>query len=150
MKIVLIGSGGREHAMAWKIKQSPLCAELFIIPGNPATAEIGTNTLLDQMDNEIICSFCADHQIDLVIVGPETPLANGLINDLQKKNIPAFGPSQEAARIESSKQFSKDFMQRFNIPTAEFRGFSAPEQAKQYLLSMNSPYVIKAQWLNSR
>ncbi len=149
MKIVLIGSGGREHAMAWKINQSPLCEELFLIPGNPATENLGSNVSLDRMDNTIISAFCVDHHVDLVIVGPEVPLANGLVNELNNKGIRAFGPTQEAARIESSKQFSKEFMQRFNIPTAKFQVFKHPQEAKQYLQTLNSEYVIKANGLTA-
>lgn len=149
MKIVLIGSGGREHAMAWKINQSPLCEDLFLIPGNPATAVLGSNVSLDRMDNTIISAFCVDHQVDLVIVGPEVPLANGLVNELNNKGIRAFGPTQEAARIESSKQFSKDFMQRFGIPTADFQGFRNPQDAKKYLQTLQTDYVIKANGLTA-
>jgi phosphoribosylamine--glycine ligase/phosphoribosylaminoimidazole synthetase len=149
MKIVLIGSGGREHALAWKIKQSPLCTELYILPGNPGTGNIGTNIAMNVADKSAICKFCADNEIDLVFVGPEMPLANGLVDDLQIIGVKAFGPTKDAARIESSKHFSKGMMKRFNIPTAKFDVFTNPQTAKNYLATLPYPYVIKANGLTA-
>ncbi|MBI9051547.1 MAG: phosphoribosylamine--glycine ligase [Anaerolineaceae bacterium] len=144
MKILLIGCGGREHAMAWKIKQSPLCAHLYTAPGNPGTAECGENVDLDIMDNPAVAAFCLQNKIDLVMVGPEVPLANGIVDDLKRSGIAAFGPVQDAAQLESSKPFSKDFMRKFNIPTAEYAVFSDAKQAKEHISRINYDFVIKA------
>jgi phosphoribosylamine--glycine ligase len=144
MKLLLIGSGGREHAMAWKIRQSPLCTELFIAPGNPGTAQCGTNISLNPMDNNAIVEFCIENTIELVIVGPEVPLANGIIDALTDANIKAFGPPQNAAKLESSKPFSKTFMEKFSIPTARFETFTDSDIAKEYISSLQYEFVIKA------
>jgi phosphoribosylamine--glycine ligase len=144
MKILLIGSGGREHAMAWKITQSAHCSELFIAPGNPGTAEVGTNVALDIMNNVEVADFCVNNHIDLVMVGPEVPLANGIVDALMQKDIKAYGPVQAAAQLESSKPFSKAFMQEFNIPTAEFKTFTDANQAKDYIKNLSYNFVIKA------
>ena len=144
MRILLIGSGGREHAMAWKITQSRECNELFIAPGNPGTSQCGTNVALDIMDNDGITTFCISENIDLVLVGPEVPLANGIVDALLKENIPAFGPSKAAAQLESSKPFSKIFMEKFNIPTAKFKTLSNAEEATAYLDNVSYNFVIKA------
>ncbi len=118
MNILIIGSGGREHAIAWKVAQSPRLTKLYIAPGNPGTSSCGENVLLNVSNHEDIVHFCKEKQIDLVIIGPEIPLADGLADSLSANSIRCFGPSQAAAQIEASKVFSKDFMQRHHIPTA--------------------------------
>ena len=147
MNILVIGSGGREHAIAWKTAQSPLCTRLYIAPGNPGTALLGTNVPLNPMDNYAITEFCLTNGVDLVLVGPETPLANGLVDELSTHGIQAFGPTQAAARMESSKQFSKAFMIEHNIPTAQYQSFTQAGAAKAYIRSINHAYVIKADGL---
>src|SRR5512145_1408303 len=123
MNVMLIGSGGREHALAWKIAGSPRLNRLYIAPGNPGTAQAGENISLPlDRDNGFAdaITFCKQKHIDLVVVGPEGPLAIGIVDALSSAGIPAFGPTQAAAQIEASKAFAKDFMARHNIPTARF------------------------------
>src|SRR5687767_14475561 len=108
MKILLIGSGGREHALAWSLSASPLCDRLFIAPGNPGTARCGTNVVLDGADHPAVIAFCREEAIDFVVVGPEAPLVAGIVDDLAAAGIRAFGPSRAAARLEGSKAFTKD------------------------------------------
>ncbi|HEX5867770.1 MAG TPA: phosphoribosylamine--glycine ligase, partial [Beijerinckiaceae bacterium] len=112
MDILLIGAGGREHALAWKISGSPLCDRLFIAPGNPGTAQCGTNVALDPGDHAAIAAFCRAEAISLVVVGPESALADGIVDRFRARGLRIFGPTQAAARLESSKAFAKDFMQR--------------------------------------
>ncbi len=147
MNVLLIGSGGREHALAWKAAQSPLLGRLFIAPGNPGTAQLGQNIPLAMEDFPAIVSFCREQAIDLVIIGPEAPLAAGLADALNGAGIRCFGPSQAAARIESSKAFSKDFMARHNIPTARYATFQDLSQALEYIRRVEYPVVIKASGL---
>ena len=147
MKILLIGSGGREHALAWKIAQSPLLTELHCAPGNPGTAALGTNVPLKDTDIDRIVTYAWEKAIDLVVVGPEAPLALGLADRLNKAGIPCFGPSQEAARIESSKGYLKDLCAEYDIPTAAYGRFEEATAAKAFLASMCAPYVIKADGL---
>ena len=122
--VLLIGSGGREHAIALKLSHSAQLGKLFICPGNPGTAELGENVDLEQEDYSGIIAFAQKNKINLVIVGPEIPLADGVADLFLKKGIPVFGPSKAGAQIEASKTFSKDFMQRHNIPTAQFTKFT--------------------------
>jgi phosphoribosylamine---glycine ligase len=149
MKILLIGSGGREHAIAWKLAQSQRLEKLYIAPGNPGTAEIGENVSLSSSKSQEIITFCQDKKIDLVVIGPETPLAEGLTDSLSQADIKVFGPSQKAAEIESSKAFAKAFMLRHNIPTAKYKSFTDYEQAHRHLKQINYPIVIKASGLAS-
>src|SRR5438309_470329 len=113
MNILLIGSGGREHALAWSLSASPLCDRLFVAPGNPGTARHGTNVVLDVADHEAVVAFCRTMGIDLVVVGPEAPLVAGLVDDLDAAGIKAFGPTKAAARLEGSKAFTKDLCAEF-------------------------------------
>ncbi len=147
MKVLVVGSGGREHALVWKIKQSEKLTELYCAPGNPGTAELGINVEL-QNDDEIV-QFCREKNIDLVVIGPELPLVDGLADKLEEENIAVFGPSKSAARIEGDKSFSKDLMRKYNIPTAEYRVFDSAgkEDAIKYLKEMQPPYVIKVSGL---
>ena len=148
MKILIIGSGGREHAITWKVCQSPKADMVFVLPGNPGTSEIATN--LDDIsvnDHDAVIEFCKTNQIDLVIVGPEAPLADGLADSLSGAGIRCFGPKQAAAEIETSKSFAKDFMSRHNIPTAKYATFSHLDEALDYLHQVDYPIVIKASGL---
>ncbi|MFH1173362.1 MAG: phosphoribosylamine--glycine ligase [bacterium] len=147
MNILVIGSGGREHALAWKLKQSPKIKRLFIAPGNPGTALIGENVFLDILDHQIVINFAKQNQIDLVVIGPDDVLASGLANSLQNAGIKVFGPTKEAAEIEWSKSFAKDLLQRLNIPTAKFETFTEIEKAKRYIQNHDYPLVIKASGL---
>lgn len=148
MNILVIGSGGREHAIVWKVSQSPNLTKLYALPGNPGTAELAENVSEISVDDHAsVASFCKDKQIDLVIVGPEAPLAAGLVDSLSAEGIHCFGPSQAAAQIEASKSFAKDFMARHNIPTAKYATFSDYDEAVHYLQSVDYPIVIKASGL---
>lgn len=153
MKILLLGSGGREHALAWKIAQSAACEQLYIAPGNAGTAAHGTNVNIAVNDFEQIRSFCIDHQIDMLVPGSEEPLVLGIYDffksDAALRHIPVIGPSKEGARLEGSKAFAKQFMQRHHIPTASCREFddSSFEEGLAYLLQHPVPIVLKADGL---
>ncbi len=149
MKVALLGSGGREHALAIKIAESPLLEKLYVIPGNPGTKKIGENVELDINNHNEILKFCLDKFIDLVIVGPEQPLVEGLTDKLIEKEIKVFGPVKNAARLEGEKSFSKDLMKEYSIPTAEYEVFAKEEQTKalEYLKRCKLPIVIKANGL---
>jgi len=153
MNILILGSGGRECALAWKISQSPLCERLFIAPGNGGTRDYGVNVPLSLHDFDAVGSFCLSECIDLVFVGPEDPLVNGIVDYFFSKpelrNIRIIGPDKHAARLEGSKSFAKRFMNKYGIPTAAYRSFSTGEQepAKDYLRNFKPPYVIKADGL---
>jgi phosphoribosylamine--glycine ligase len=148
MNVLVIGSGGREHAIVWKITQSPKLKKLYVLPGNPGTAELAENISgISVDDHDAVAGSCKDKQIDLVIVGPEAPLAAGLADSLSAEGIYCFGPKQAAAQIEASKVFAKDFMARHHIPTARYATFSNFDEAVQYLQIVDSPIVIKASGL---
>jgi phosphoribosylamine--glycine ligase/phosphoribosylaminoimidazole synthetase len=147
MNILIIGSGGREHAIAWKVAQSPRLSKLYIAPGNAGTGTCGENVLLDVNNHADVIRFCKEKQIDLVLIGPEIPLADGLVDSLSVGGIRCFGPKQAAAQIEASKVFAKNFMARHNIPTARYITFSKVAEAIGYLDMVNYPIVIKASGL---
>jgi phosphoribosylamine--glycine ligase len=147
MNVLIIGSGGREHALAWKVAQSPRLTKLFIAPGNPGTMACGENVSLDIKDHTTVVRFCHEKKIDLVIVGPEVPLSEGIVDSLSEGGIRCFGPKQAAAQIEASKVFAKDFMARHHIPTARYAKFEKIEDAIAYLGETNYPVVIKASGL---
>ncbi|WP_457091705.1 phosphoribosylamine--glycine ligase [Microvirga sp. P5_D2] len=147
MNILLIGSGGREHALARSLSASSLCDRLLIAPGNPGTAQHGTNVVLDVANHQAVIDFCRTMGIDFVVVGPEAPLVAGLVDDLMKARIKAFGPTQAAAQLEGSKAFTKDLCAEFNIPTAAYRRFTDAEAAKAYIRSYGVPIVVKADGL---
>jgi phosphoribosylamine--glycine ligase len=147
MKILLIGSGGREHALAWAISASPLCDRLYIAPGNPGTAECGENAVLDIADHQSVLAFCRLQGTDLVVVGPEGPLVAGIADDLTAAGIKVFGPSKAAAQLEGSKGFTKELCAEFAIPTAAFARFSDAAAAKAYVAQQGAPIVIKADGL---
>ena len=144
MKIFLIGSGGREHAMAWKIKSSLLCTRLFISPGNPGMADLGELVPIKSDDISAITAFAVNNEIDLVAVGPEDPLALGLVDALAEKKIRAFGPSKAGATLEADKAFSKKMMREAGIPAAEGKSFSRLQDAMAFVESRNEPLVVKA------
>ncbi len=153
MKILLLGSGGREHALAWKIAKSKKVEQLFIAPGNAGTGTVGTNVSLKADDFEGIRTFVLDKQVDMVVVGPEDPLVKGIYdffkNDPQLKDIPVIGPSKQGAVREGSKDFAKAFMQRHGIPTAAYRTFTGEtlEEGLKFLETLQAPYVLKADGL---
>jgi phosphoribosylamine--glycine ligase len=147
MNILLIGSGGREHALARSLSASALCERLFIAPGNPGTAQAGTNVALDVTDHRAVIDFCRVMSIGFVVVGPEAPLVAGLVDDLTAAGIKAFGPSKAAAQLEGSKAFTKDLCAEFGIPTAAYRRFTDAETAKAYIRSYGVPIVVKADGL---
>lgn len=153
MKVLLLGSGGREHALAWKIAQSDKCEKLYIAPGNAGTAEVGENVDIKADDFEALKQFCVDNAIDMVVVGPEDPLVKGVYDDFRDdertKNIPVIGPSKAGAVLEGSKDFAKRFMMRHNIPTAKYETFddTTLEEGLKFLETLKAPYVLKADGL---
>lgn len=147
MNILLIGSGGREHALAWKIRQSPLCERLVIAPGNPGMAALGECHAIKATDVAGLTALAQEISADLVVVGPESALAEGIANACARLNIPCFGPMQTAAQLESSKAFTKDFCKRHNIPTAASETFTTVAEARDFLKTYQPPYVIKADGL---
>ena len=153
MNILIIGSGGREHAFAWKIRQSKHCSKLFVAPGNAGTAAIADNVPIAVDDFAGLGKLCVDNKINLVVVGPEIPLVKGIRNFFEKdpalKNIPMVGPGKDGAQLEGSKDFSKQFMLRNNVPTAQARTFQVNqiEEALRYIDSCNPPLVLKADGL---
>jgi phosphoribosylamine--glycine ligase len=147
MRILLIGSGGREHALAWKIVKSPQCRELLCVPGNAGIAKIARCVAGDPMDSGAMVLLCQTTGVDFVVVGPDNPLANGIVDALNAAGIKAFGPSQGAAQLESSKGYTKDLCAEFNIPTARYRRFHEAAEAKAYVADHPVPVVIKADGL---
>ncbi|MBI2096833.1 MAG: phosphoribosylamine--glycine ligase [Candidatus Sungbacteria bacterium] len=147
MKILIVGGGGREHALAWKLSQSPRVKEIFISPGNAGTSSIGTNVLLDLQDHQKLIDWIHENQIELVVVGPDDPLADGLVDSMLGAGIPTFGPQKAAAEIEWSKAFAKSFMREEGVPTADFESFTDFATARDYLRGQKFPMVIKADGL---
>ena len=147
MNVLLLGSGGREHALAWKLAASPMLTKLYAAPGNPGIAREAEILALDMADHAAVVAFCRDKKIDLVVVGPEAPLVAGIADDLRAAGIKVFGPSKAAARLEGSKGFTKDLCARQNIPTAAYGRFTSAEAAKAYVRDQGAPIVIKADGL---
>ena len=153
MKILLLGSGGREHALAWKIAQSSKVEQLFIAPGNAGTAAVGTNVNIAATDFDALADFVVQQQVDMVVVGPEDPLVKGIYDDFLSRSttahIPVIGPSKAGAVLEGSKDFAKAFMQRHHIPTAAYQTFDGTqvEEGCQFLARLSAPYVLKADGL---
>ena len=153
MNILLLGSGGREHALAWKIAQSKKCEKLYIAPGNAGTCSVGTNVPISVSDFNKLKDFAVENNINMVVVGPEDPLVNGIADDfrtdIRTQHIPVIGPSKQGAQLEGSKDFSKQFMQRHNIPTARYQTFDGTNMEKgfAFLETLNPPYVLKADGL---
>ena len=150
MNILLLGNGGRENALGWKIAQSKSVKKLYIAPGNAGTDLIGENVNISAVDFIAIKEFVLKNDVDMVVVGPEEPLVRGIYDffrdDEKLKSIPVIGPSKEGARLEGSKDFAKRFMQRHNIPTARYQSFTLDElnDAYKFLEQLNAPYVLKA------
>ena len=147
MKVLLVGSGAREHAIAWKLRQSPGLSELYVAPGNAGTATIAQNLSIPTSDLQGLARAAHEYQVDLTIVGPDAPLADGIADLFHSQGLAVFGPNQAAARIESSKVFAKELMQRHSIPTASAEVFTSYERARQYLVSRTPPLVVKADGL---
>lgn len=153
MNILLLGSGGREHALAWKIAQSSKCDKLYIAPGNAGTANAGENVAIKADDFEALKAFCVEKNVNMVVVGPEDPLVKGIYddfkNDVRTAAIPVIGPSKAGAVLEGSKDFAKGFMQRHNIPTAKYQTFDGTtvEEGLKFLETLEAPYVLKADGL---
>lgn len=147
MKVMIVGGGGREHALAWKIAQSPKVKRLYAAPGNVGMEQIAKCIGISPSDPQKLANFAEEKDVDLTLVGPELPLSLGIVDLFAKRGLRIFGPSQRAARIESSKGFAKEFMRRWNIPTAPFMLFTDPEEAIDYLKGKEFPLVIKADGL---
>lgn len=147
MKIMVVGGGGREHALVWKIAQSPLVTELYCAPGNPGTAALATNLPIaaDQLDK--LLAFAYENRIDLTVVGPEQPLSLGIVDLFESHGLKVFGPSQKAAFIEGSKAFSKDLMQKYGVPTAAYGVFTDQSEAETFIRRTGAPIVVKADGL---
>ena len=147
MNILILGSGGREHALGWKLAQSPLCDKLWAAPGNPGIAQLAECTSLDATDHDAVIAFAKDNAIGLVVIGPEAPLVDGLADSLRAAGIDTFGPSKQAAQLEGSKGFTKELCQRAGIPTARYERCTSLEAAWGALKRFKPPFVLKADGL---
>lgn len=147
MNVLIIGSGGREHALAWKIAQSPQVSAVFVAPGNAGTASLAKTVNITQIDNAALVKFAQDNKVALTVVGPEAPLSKGIVDAFRAADLPVFGPTQAAAQLESSKSFAKAFMARHNIPTAAYDTFTEAAAAHAYIDRMGAPIVVKADGL---
>src|SRR5262245_61302450 len=145
--VLVVGKGGREHALVWKLTQSARAGKVFCAPGNAGTAQDGINVSIDPTESDKLARHCLKERVELVVIGPEEPLALGLADYLRKKGIKVFGPSRDAARIESSKVFAKQLMRHADVPTAEFRVFDHPDPARAYVETREYPVVVKADGL---
>src|SRR3990167_11483252 len=146
-KILIIGSGGREHAVGWKVSQSPRAGQLFFAPGNAGTEKIGINVDIKATDVKALLEFAKKEKIDLTLALPDDPLALGIVDEFTKKGLRIWGPTKAASKLEWSKAFSKDFMRQHNLPTAKFEIFNDFEKAKTYMQGQKFPVVIKASGL---
>jgi phosphoribosylamine--glycine ligase len=149
VNVLLIGSGGREHALALSLAKTPRLSKLFIAPGNPGTAQVGENAVVDVADHSAVLNFCRLMRIEFVVVGPEQPLVEGLVDSLEAAGIAGFGPTRAAARLEGSKAFTKELCRRYSIPTAQFERFTDREAALNYVRARGAPVVVKADGLAS-
>lgn len=149
MKILVIGKGGREHALAWKLNQSPLVDKVYIAPGNPGTAAFGINVDIKDSDIKALADFAEKEKIDLTVVGPETTLALGVADEFEARGLKIFGPRKDVARLESSKDFAKHIMNKYNVPTGAYETFTDFENAKAYVLKHGAPIVIKEDGLKA-
>lgn len=149
MKVLVIGSGGREHAMAWKLSQSNKVNSVFVAPGNGGTHLNPKFKNIDLVDINLLADFAIEEKIDLTVIGPELPLSKGIVDLFRSKHLNIFGPTQKAAQLESSKDFAKDFMYRHKIPTAKYKTFKIPDEAHRYIDEEGAPIVIKADGLAS-
>jgi phosphoribosylamine--glycine ligase len=147
VNVLVVGSGGREHALSWAIARSPLLNKLYVAPGNGGTADIAENVPVGADDIDGLCDFASSHDVGLTVVGPEAPLVAGIVDRFEAKGLRCFGPRKAAARLEGSKAFAKEFMKRHGIPTARFETFDDAETAKAYLTTVDYPVVIKVDGL---
>ena len=147
MNILVLGSGGREHAIAWALRKSPKTDVLYVAPGNGGTADIAENVDIDIADSEALLSFVAERKIGLVVIGPEAPLVDGVADVLRAAGVPVFGPNADGAQLEGSKAYSKEFMMAHDIPTAAYGRFDDEAAALAYVREQGAPIVIKADGL---
>ena len=147
MRILVIGGGGREHTLAWKLAMSPRVEKIYCIPGNPGISKIAECVEVDLADNQALVEFAVNHNIDLTVVGPEMPLANGIVDAFSSQGLKIFGPTQAAAELEGSKAFAKELMKKYRIPTANFEVFTDAQSAKEYIQQTGAPVVVKADGL---
>ncbi|MZG53746.1 MAG: phosphoribosylamine--glycine ligase [Nitrospinae bacterium] len=147
MQVLVIGGGGREHALVWKIKQSPRVEKVFCAPGNAGTGEIAENVPIAADDIKSLLDFALQKKIGLTVVGPEQPLVLGIVDQFEKEGLRIFGPNERAAKLEGSKSFSKDMMDKYGLPTAEYKTFTSPENAADYIKTKKGPLVVKADGL---
>ena len=147
MKVLVVGNGGREHAIAWKIKQSPLVSELFVAKGNAGIWEIAKRVDISPTDVKALADFAQKEGIDFTVVGPEAPLVEGIVDEFESRGLRIFGPNKEAAKLEGSKAFAKRFMEKYGIPTARYKTFTDFEEAKKYVEKVGAPIVVKADGL---
>jgi phosphoribosylamine---glycine ligase len=147
MKILIVGNGGREHALLWKLKRDSPAAEFFITGGNAGTLVLARSLSIGAADIDALASWADGERVDLTIVGPEVPLALGIVDRFRARSLPVFGPDARAARIESSKVFAKQLFERHHIPTARYRAFTEIEDARRYVLEHGAPIVVKASGL---
>ena len=147
MKVLIVGGGGREHAIAWKVSQSPRVDKLYCAPGNAGIAEVAECVSIGVMEFEKLADFAEEKKIDLTVIGPDDPLVGGVVDVFEKRGLRVFGPRKNAAIIEGSKAFSKDLMKKYGIPTATYETFSDPKAAEEYLETSSYPIVLKADGL---
>jgi len=147
MKILVLGNGGREHALVWKLKQSTRVEKIYVAPGNAGTADLAENIDIEATDINKLIEFGKEEKIDLTVVGPEAPLVAGVVDAFEEEGLKVFGPNQAAAQLEGSKVFSKDFMRKYNIPTAKYESFADAKEAIDYIKKEGAPIVVKAEGL---
>jgi len=147
MKVLVVGSGGREHAIVWKVAQSPYVEKIYCAPGNPGIAQLAECVDIKPTDIKKLADFAEEKGVNLTIVGPEAPLVEGIVDEFEKRGLRIFGPSKDAARLEGSKVFSKEMMKKWGVPTADFKVFDNPEEAKAYIKEKGAPIVVKADGL---
>ena len=147
MRVLVVGSGGREHALVWKLSQSPKVEKMYCAPGNAGIAQMAECVNIKAEDLDGLLAFAVEQNIDLTVVGPEVPLTMGIVDKFNEKGLKIFGPSGKAAEIEGSKTFAKDLMAKYNIPTAKYGAFTDAEQAKAFLAEVGLPCVVKADGL---
>ena len=147
MKVLVVGNGGREATIVWKLSKSPKVNKIFIAPGNGGTSQYGENINIKVEDIVALKQFAKENKIDLTVVGPEIPLTMGIVDEFEKEGLKVFGPCKEAAKVEGSKDFSKDIMKKYGIPTAEYETFTEYDKALKYVEKKGAPIVIKADGL---
>jgi len=147
MKVLIVGGGGREHAIAWKISKSPKVEKIYCAPGNAGISEVAECVDIAAMEFDKLVKFAKDNEIDLTIIGMDDPLVGGIVDKFEEANLKVFGPRKNAAILEGSKAFSKDLMKKYNIPTAGYENFSSSEEALKYLQTSKYPVVLKADGL---